>query len=50
MSGDRRWPLADALRVADDLKALLAPACERIEIAGSVRRRKPDVDRLPPSW
>ena len=43
MGGDVRWPLADALRVAQDLKALLAPACERIEIAGSVRRQKPDV-------
>ena len=27
---------------ADELRAMLAPACERIEIAGSVRRLKPD--------
>ena len=33
--------LATALRHADALAALLAPACERIEIAGSVRRRRP---------
>lgn len=35
--------LADALEVATDLATILAPACERIEIAGSVRRRKPIV-------
>ncbi len=32
-----------AARVAEVLKAELAPACQRIEIAGSVRRRKPIV-------
>ena len=38
-----RWPLAYATRVAGELKALLAPACERIEEAGSVRRRRETV-------
>jgi DNA polymerase/3'-5' exonuclease PolX len=32
-----------ALEIAEKTKALLAPHCERIEIAGSIRRRKPDV-------
>jgi DNA polymerase/3'-5' exonuclease PolX len=31
---------AEAKRVADELLAKLAPACERIEIAGGVRRHK----------
>lgn len=35
--------LADADRVAARIVALLKPYCDRIEIAGSVRRRKPDV-------
>jgi DNA polymerase/3'-5' exonuclease PolX len=38
-----RFPLADAEIVARDLLVALAPACERIEIAGSIRRRRPDV-------
>lgn len=33
----------DAVRMATWLRDRLAPGCERIEIAGSVRRRKPDV-------
>ncbi len=39
----QRWPLADAQFVAEGLVRLLEPACERIAIAGSIRRRKPDV-------
>ena len=39
----RRYPRDDALQVAERLRALLAPACERIEVAGSIRRNKPDV-------
>ncbi len=35
--------LAKAKAIAEKLKALLDSACERIEIAGSIRRRKPDV-------
>lgn len=32
-----------ALKIAERIKAELLPFCERIEIAGSIRRRKPDV-------
>ena len=42
-SGEVRYPYAVALPVAERLRELLAPACERIIIAGSVRREKPDV-------
>ena len=35
--------LEKAKEIAEQLKALLAPRCERIEIAGSIRRRKPAV-------
>jgi DNA polymerase/3'-5' exonuclease PolX len=38
-----RWPLAIASVLADEVAELLAPACERIEIAGSIRRGKTDV-------
>lgn len=40
---DRRIPLSEAERLAHQALELLAPACERIEIAGSIRRRKLDV-------
>lgn len=32
-----------ALEVAENVKAQLAPHCSRIEIAGSIRRRRPEV-------
>lgn len=35
--------LDQALEIGEKVKALLAPHCERIEIAGSIRRKKPDV-------
>jgi len=35
--------LEKAKAIAEKLKGLLAPACHRIEIAGSIRRRKPEV-------
>src|SRR3990167_1299097 len=38
-----RYASTVALAVADELRALLAPACERIEIAGSLRRGNGDV-------
>lgn len=38
-----RYPRAEALAVAEALKAQLTPVCERIEIAGSLRRGKPAV-------
>lgn len=42
MTEKQRWPLAEALAVALHLKAKLAPACFRIEVAGSVRRKRAD--------
>lgn len=38
-----RLPLAEARVLAEELLALLKPACARIEIAGSIRRGSPDV-------
>lgn len=35
--------LTKALEIAERVKALLAPHCDRIEIAGSIRRKKPRV-------
>jgi DNA polymerase (family 10) len=43
VGGDRRFPLEEAERHAVAIRELLAPAAERIEIAGSIRRRRPDV-------
>lgn len=43
MGDKQRWPIAQARPVAEALREMLAPACERIEIAGSIRRGKPDV-------
>ena len=41
--GKRRVPLALARAVAEEARARLAPACDRLEIAGSIRRARPDV-------
>jgi len=35
--------LSEAEAIANKLIAILAPYCERIEIAGSIRRKKPEV-------
>lgn len=43
MTTKTRFPLARALEVGQELVELLGPACERIEIAGSIRRRRLDV-------
>ncbi|MDE2104213.1 MAG: hypothetical protein KGL39_43655 [Patescibacteria group bacterium] len=43
MPNKPKFPLARALAVANEIKSLLAPFCERIEIAGSLRRGKPEV-------
>lgn len=43
MSGGRRWLPADAMKRALFVRDQLADVCERIEIAGSLRRKKPDV-------
>lgn len=42
MNGER-FPWARAKIIAEELCYLLKPACARIEIAGSLRRHKPDV-------
>lgn len=39
----QRFPLAQAEGVARDLVRKLTGACQRIQVAGSVRRKKPDV-------
>ena len=38
-----KWPHAEAAAVAAQLRGLLAGACERIEVAGSLRRGKASV-------
>ncbi len=38
-----RWPYAEALAIAEEIKADLEPYCYKIEIAGSLRRKRPDV-------
>lgn len=38
-----RIPLAEAEALARRVVEILAPACERIEVAGSIRRRRKDV-------
>lgn len=43
MSEGERIPRQAALDLADQVIAVLSPHCERIEIAGSLRRGKPDV-------
>jgi DNA polymerase/3'-5' exonuclease PolX len=41
-----RIPLAEAETLAREVVELLRPACAKIEIAGSIRRRRPDVGDL----
>ncbi len=36
----------DARRIAEEVIAALAPQCERIEVAGSIRRREPEVQDI----
>ena len=38
-----RIPLAEAEAIAQEIVALLCPSCTRIEIVGSIRRRREDV-------
>ena len=40
MTEEKRWGLAEATRVAEALRDILEPHCERFAIAGSVRRNK----------
>ena len=39
-------PLNQSVKLAEKIKAELAPFCERIEIAGSIRRRRPFVNDI----
>lgn len=43
MSAGERWPLRQAIVQAKALVDLLEPYCLRIEVAGSIRRQRPDV-------
>ena len=40
MSEGKKYPYEGAVKYARDLAAMLMPFCERIEIAGSIRRQK----------
>ncbi|MCX6753734.1 MAG: hypothetical protein NTV03_01615, partial [Candidatus Nomurabacteria bacterium] len=39
---EKRYPLAEAMRIAEALLEELKPHCARIAVAGSVRRKKAD--------
>jgi DNA polymerase (family 10) len=43
MSDNTRRPLAEALEVATGIQMALAPHCAQVEIAGSIRRRRPSI-------
>jgi DNA polymerase/3'-5' exonuclease PolX len=43
MSTGRRYPYAEAIAVANSLATVLGPSCLRLEIVGSLRRRRRDV-------
>lgn len=43
MADKTRIPLEHARLLADEVVALLEPSCDRIAVAGSIRRRRPDV-------
>lgn len=43
MSDKRRWPLDEARAVAVEIVTALRSHCERIEVAGSIRRRRETV-------
>lgn len=43
MSEGKRYLLADAEAIAAKYIGLLAPVCSRLMVAGSIRRRKPEV-------
>ncbi len=46
MSDKQKFPLVDAMKVACEIVDRLKPACERICIAGSIRRQKPEVSDI----
>jgi DNA polymerase/3'-5' exonuclease PolX len=39
----QKFPRAEALKVAEQIRDILAPHTSRIEIAGSIRRKRPEV-------
>jgi len=43
MSTGTRFPLVEAEVIAGSLVSVISSACERIEVAGSIRRARPDV-------
>lgn len=44
MGGDgKKWPVDEARAVAEEIAECLAAGCERVQVAGSIRRRKPMV-------
>jgi DNA polymerase/3'-5' exonuclease PolX len=43
MGGTGKIPLEEAQKLAEDIRQQLLPACNRLEVAGSVRRQKPEV-------
>jgi DNA polymerase/3'-5' exonuclease PolX len=40
---EEKFPLIEAKKIAEDILEQLKPHCERIEIAGSIRRNKSDI-------
>jgi DNA polymerase (family 10) len=38
-----RWPIARARALAEKISGALSHLCDRIEVAGSIRRQRPDV-------
>ena len=42
-SEDKKYPYTEALKIASAVVEQLRPHCTRIEIAGSIRRKKPEV-------
>ncbi len=54
MTTKQRFPLSVAEVVAEELVELLSPVCERIQIAGSLRRKKAEVGDIEllcvPNW
>jgi len=43
MDSEKKYPLAYAKKIAESLVELFTPYCYRVEIAGSIRREKPEV-------
>lgn len=43
MGGENRIPLSKASEIAGEIVGVLKAYCDRIEVAGSIRRKKPDV-------